>query len=297
MITQFQDWWLNLPQNTRSVTRHIWLAFANFNQHGTRQAAALAYYAIFSVFPLVLLLWAAVSSLLGPTVASEQISNGLELFLPRSTVDVLRENVSTSVQQSSSFTLIALAGLIWSALGFFTNITNALDLIFQVPASRSMWRQRFVAFVMILLLVVLIVASFVTSGVLQLISSLLGNNPNIWIMIGRIFLPMGLDMVIFALLFRYVPARLVHWDAVWPAAILGAGIWQITKSGFAWYLANVANYQFVYGTVTTAIILLLYAYITASIFLLSAEICAQLNEWHIAQHQSTTPHAAPPTVR
>jgi uncharacterized BrkB/YihY/UPF0761 family membrane protein len=91
-------------------------------------------------------------------------------------------------------------------------------------------------------------------------------------------------MMIFALLFRYVPARRVYWDAVWPAAIFGAIGWEIAKTGFSWFLNNVANYQFVYGAIAAGIILLFWAYLIASIFLLSAEICAQLNEWLLDQH-------------
>jgi membrane protein len=66
---------------------------------------------------------------------------------------------------------------------------------------------------------------------------------------------------------------------VWPAAIFGAIGWELAKIGFSWYLTNVANYQFIYGSIATAIVLLFWAYLLASLFLLSAEFCAQLNEW------------------
>ena len=92
-------------------------------------------------------------------------------------------------------------------------------------------------------------------------------------------------MVIFALLFRYVPAREVHWDAVWPAAIVGAVGWELAKSGFVWYTSSVANVQFIYGGIATAIVLLLWAYLIAAIFLFSAELCAQLNQWFIVRHE------------
>ncbi len=92
-------------------------------------------------------------------------------------------------------------------------------------------------------------------------------------------MPLGLDIVIFALLFRYVPSRYVAWDAVWAASLFGAIGWELARAGFAWYLANLANYQFVYGGIATVIVLLIWAYLTASIFIFSAELCARLNEW------------------
>jgi membrane protein len=276
-------WWAGRDEITRLLPQYLWQAVMNFMSSGAQKAAALAYYAIFSIFPLSLLLAVGINNLLGPTVAQQQMSSALSMFLPLKTAELLQTNVTQAIQQGSSFGLIALAGLTWSALGLFSNITSSLDAIFAVPARRSMWRQRLVALLMALILIILVTASFVTSGVLRLVSAALLERPNIWITIGTIFLPLGLDMVIFALLFRFVPARHVHWDAVWPAAIFGAVGWELAKAGFGWYLANVTNFQFIYGSIATAIVLLFWAYLIASIFLLSAEVCAQLNEWFLMQ--------------
>ena len=144
----------------------------------------------------------AISNIVSPALASEQIGNGLRLFLPTGMVSPLQNDVSAALEQAKSFGIFAVAGLAWSALGLFSNLTNSLDLIFHVPASRSLWRQRIVALLMTLILIILVIASFITSGVLNLIWAFLGSQPNVWISLGRIFLPMGLDMVIFALLFR-----------------------------------------------------------------------------------------------
>ena len=132
---------------------------------------------------------------------------------------------------------------------------------------------------MTLILIALVGASFVTSAAQRLLNALLLERPSVWITIGVYFLPFALNMVIFALLFRYVPARAVKWDAVWPAAIVGALGWELAKSSFGWYLNNVANYQFVYGSIATVIVLLFWAYLVAAIFLFSAELCARLNDW------------------
>ncbi len=283
---QVNNWWQSHPAMTRALPGYLRRAVANFISYGTRQAAALSYYAIFSIFPLTLLAAILVSRLVGPVVgpvvATEPIGLGIEPFLPPAAaplLQVFQENLSQAIEQGASFSLIAVVGLTWSGLGLFTNITTSLDFIFHVPSNRSLWRQRVTAAAMAVVLVVLITASFVTSAVLRFVSALLLERPSLWVNIGSIFLPLGLDMVIFALLFRYVPARRVHWDAVWPAAIFGAVGWELAKTAFGWYLLNVANYQFIYGTLSTGIVLLFWAYLIASIFLLSAELCAQLNEW------------------
>jgi membrane protein len=285
MIAFIKQWWQHQDYATRALPGYLGRALGNFSRTGTRHAAALAYYAIFSVFPLTLLLAVGISKLLGPAAAQTQVASALSIFLPGDTSAELQKNVAQALDQGASFTLVAIAGLIWSALGLFSNITSALDLIFAVPARRSLWRQRLTALVMTLMLVVLVTASFVTSGVFRLVTAVFLERPNVWITIGAVFLPLGLNIVIFVLLFRYVPSRHVHWDAVWPAAIFGGLGWELAKAGFQWYLANIANYQFIYGSIATAIVLLLWAYLIAAIFLVSAEVCAQLNDWFIMRHE------------
>jgi membrane protein len=285
MLTFIRQWWKNQDLATRELPHYLRQTVGNFNRFGARQAAALAYYAIFSVFPLALLLAIIISKILGPAAAQQQVSSALSIFLPGEASELLQTNVSQALEQGASFTLIAVAGLIWSALGLFSNITSSLDMIFNVPARRSLWRQRLVGLLMAVILIVLVTASFVTSGVLRLVSVVFLDRPNIWISISTIFLPLGLDMVIFALLFRYVPSRRVNWDAVWPAAIVGAIGWEVAKAAFEWYITTIASFQFIYGSIATAIVLLLWAYLIAAIFLFSAELCAQLNEWFIMQHE------------
>ncbi|MBI1279291.1 MAG: YihY family inner membrane protein [Anaerolineaceae bacterium] len=284
-IQRVNEWWLKQEEATRELPIYLRHAVTNFFGGGTRQAATLAYYAIFSIFPLTLLFAVLIGRILGPVTAQAQIANALGLFLPADTAGLLRQNISDALNQSESFTIIALAGLLWSALGLFSNITFSLDVVFAVNARRSLWRQRLVALAMTLILVVLVTASFVTSAVLRLISASLLGQQSSWLTIGTIFLPLGLNMVIFALLFRFVPAREVHWDAVWPAAIFGAVGWELAKSGFVWYTSTVANFQFIYGGIATAIVLLLWAYLIAAIFLFSAELCSQLNQWFIARQE------------
>jgi len=282
MRHQGRKWWDKQPTATQALPRYLFKAVKNFFNTGLRDAAALSYYAIFSIFPLILLIAVGVGGVVGPAIAQEQIVGGLRLFLPEATVHDIQAAVASALEQSRSFGLVALLALIWSATGLFSSITVSIDQIFQVPAARSLWRIRLLALGMGLALIVLVMASFVTSGVLRLLMAF-SLEVNVWVSIGTFFLPLGLDLVIFALLFRYVPARHVHWDSVWPAAMFGAVGWELAKSGFQWYITNLANYSLVYGGIATGIVLLFWAYLIASIFLFSAELCARLNEWHIEQ--------------
>ncbi len=277
-------WWGHRNPYMRTLPIYCWRAVRNFLHDGMRGSAALAFYFILSIFPLTLLLAVGIGQILGPAVAQEQIANGLSLFLPGETVNLLQANLSDALEQGRQFGLVAIAGLVWAATGLFTNVTWSLDVIFQVPSSRSLWRQRAIAAVIAIMLIFLVAASFLTAGILRLVHAAL---PNIWVTISSYFLPIGLNMVIFAMLFRYVPARHVYWDAVWPAAIFGALGWEVARWLFGLFLTNIANYQFVYGGIATVIVLQFWAYLIAAVFLFSAELCARLNEWFLSNTQVT----------
>lgn len=281
-LERWLPWWNRHPASTRVLWRYLWRTVENFSKSGARQAAALAYYTIFSVFPFILLLAVMLNAIVGPVVAEQQIVMGIASFLPNASPEFLRliqDNVAQALDQAQSFGIVALLGLAWSASGLFISLTTALDEIFHVPANRSLLRQRLTAVIMAVVLIVLIAISFLTSAVMRLLSTVLITQSSQWLSVGTFFLPFGLNTVIFALMFRYVPARRVDWDAIWPSAILGGAAWELLKTAFGSVLTNVSNYQFIYGTLSTGILLLFWAYLISSVFLLSAELCAQLNQW------------------
>ncbi len=277
-------WWLARSEATRAFPRVLRIAFGNFSRYSSRQSAALAFYALFSIFPLTLMVAAFIGGLLEPAAAQEQIANGLRFFLPddAATIGFVMDILDESLAQSRSFGVVAVVLIAWSSLSLFSNLTASLDEIFAVPNGRNIWKLRIQAVAISTVLVVLVVVSFVTAGVLRLLSVLLLDQPSPWLSIGINFLPFGLDVVIFCLLFRFVPARYVHWDAVLPAAMLGAVGWELAKRGFEIYLANLAGFQFIYGGIATVIVFLFWANLIAAIFLFSAELCARMNEWIIS---------------
>ena len=197
LLQPLLDWWATHNEPTRELPYVFLTAFRNFSRYSSRQSAALAFYSLFSVFPLTLLLAVLVGGLLEPAVAQEQIANGLSFFLPAGTVTYIQDVLGESLQQSSSFGFVAIVAILWSSLGLFSNITASLDEIFAVPEGRSIWGLRFLAVLMSMTLVILVIASFVTSGVLRLVSILLIDQQSLWVTIGIHFLPFGLDVVIF----------------------------------------------------------------------------------------------------
>jgi membrane protein len=275
----YERWWILANAMTDGLLRYLWQAVYRFSKHGPREAAALSYYAIFSLFPLLLLLIIIIGTLLGPAAAHNQINGVMRLFLPPDMANFLQDNIAEALDQRGSFGLIAGISLLWSSSGLFSNLSSALGRTFRETNPRRIWHQRMVGLGMMLALGMLLVASLATTLIFALLDLLIFSQATSWITTGALVIPFSLSVAIFAFLYRFIPRRRVRWDAIWVAAFLGGGGWEIAKYLFAWYLDNLASYNLVYGSVAAIIVLLLWAYLSLLIVLLGAEICVALDDW------------------
>ena len=90
-----------------------------------------------------------------------------------------------------------------------------------------------------------------------------------------LIIPFFFSFVLFALAFRFIPNAAVRWGDVWPGAAVAAVGFEAGKFIFGWYVQNLGNYNLVYGSLGTIIVLLLWSYISASILLFGAELSSQ----------------------
>jgi len=264
---------------TNDLVHYIWRAIYRFSKHGPRESAALAYYAIFSLFPLLLLLIVIIGTVLGPAAAHNQIDGVLRLFLPQSTASFLQDNIAEVLEQRSPLGIVAGITLLWSALGVFSSLSSALSRTFRDTNPRNTWQQRLFGVTMMAALATLLLASLATTVIFGLIDLLVFYRSASWVTMGALVIPLSLSVSIFAFLYRFVPRRRVRWDAIWAAAFLGGGAWELAKRAFAWYLDNLATYNLVYGSVAAIIVLIMWAYLSAIIIILGAEICVSLDDW------------------
>lgn len=155
----YQRWWILANAMTDGLLSHVWQAIVRFSKHGTREAAALSYYATFSLFPLLLLVIIVIGTALGPAAARNQIDSVLRLFLPVNTANFLQENIALALEQRGSFGLVAGVSLLWSSLGLFSSLSSALSRTFRDENPRNTWHQRLVGLTMMIALSVLLIAS------------------------------------------------------------------------------------------------------------------------------------------
>ncbi len=257
----------------------MFLAVWNFSKLGPREAAALSYYALFSLFPLLLLLVIGIGQIIGPATTGDQLQDFLGLFLPGATAIELSNTIQRFVEEGSSAGLVAGVSLAWSALSLFSNLESALSRTFRDKSQRPFLKRRAVGLVMIIGLGVLLVANIITSLLFSFLSFIFFNQSSIWLSITGVFVPFGFSVGIFAMMYRWIPRTRVGWDAIWPAALLGGVLWEGAKQIFGLYLDSVANFSLVYGSIATVIVFMLWAFLTCNIILLCAEFCVQLSDW------------------
>lgn len=275
----YQRWWILANAMTDGLLSHMWQAIVRFSKHGTREAAALSYYATFSLFPLLLLVIIVIGTALGPAAARNQIDSILRLFLPVNAANFLQENIALALEQRGSFGLVAGVSLLWSSLGLFSSLSSALSRTFRDENPRNTWHQRLVGLAMMIALSVLLIASLAATVMFVLLDFVFFYQRSSWISFGAFIIPLSLSVAIFAFLYRFIPRQRVRWDAIWVAAFIGGGLWELAKRLFTWYLDNLASYNLVYGSVATMIVLMFWIYLTGIIVLLGAEICVSIDDW------------------
>ena len=231
-------------------------------------AAAIAYFAIFSLFPLTLLSIAIASFSLDSLMDQHIIVHRLEFIVP-ALGQLLGENIDEIIRVRGPVTIVALVSLIWSASTIFYLLTGTLNNIWGNKRNRSYWKRRGLAILLILTFVgpVLFLGSFASSMIANLrawlpdqiipVSGILG-------FVAAVFL----DIALFMLLYIVLPHGASTWREILPGA-LGAGLlWELAKKAFLFFISTYLSVSnLVYGSVAAMIAFLAWACLSGQIFL------------------------------
>jgi membrane protein len=236
-------------------------------------ASSIGFFTLFSVFPLSLLVVALASNWLDPVLAETRIVAELEFIVPGLDA-LLGANLQNLVQARGPVTGVAALVLVWSASSAFNVITRAMDRIWgaDINHRRSVWRHRTLAVVTVLLItVLLLVATMVEGPVLTAVNSLL---PERLSSIGPYtdrFWAAFLNVVLFAILYRFMPHVRLRWRDVITGAILAGVLWQAAKQLFLMFIGTyLSTSNLVYGSVGAIIAFLTWTYISSVILLFGA---------------------------
>ena len=244
--------------------------------------AALAYYTVFSLAPLILVLLAIVGVVFrhDPAGAWNKITQQMSYFLDPSAVQVV-QNIAQKASEpgkSTIATIIGVALALFGAGGVFGQLQDALNTIWEVKAkpTQSIWgflRNRFVSFTMVagvcFLLLVSLTLETLLKGFSHYVQGVLPGGLLVAMTVYLIF-DFAVIVLLFAMIFKFLPDATVHWRDVWIGAVITAMLFGIGKWLLGLYLGSGAAGS-AYGSASSLITLLLWVYYSSQILLFGAE--------------------------
>jgi len=256
------------------VSRH---AIGGFFEHEALQyAGSMAYFAVLSVFQLLILGIVIASYLLGEGEARAFVIEQLQAGTPIDP-ETVEGVIDSAIASRGAMTIIGFAFLLWSSLGIFSALSSGIGRAFENAPPRPFLRDKLVGLLLVGLTGLLAIGSLViglVTGVLQqaasdLVADVPGGGTAVWLI--GLLAPMILIFFAFWIIYRVVPNRPVTWGEVLPGAVVAALLWTVLRFGFTWYATSVADYESAFGPLATGITLLVFLYFASVIVLLGAE--------------------------
>src|SRR5213078_2086776 len=244
--------------------------------------AALAYYTVFSLAPLILVLLAIAGVIFrdDPRGAWDRITQQMSYFLDQSAVQVV-QNIAQKASEpgkSTIATIIGVALALFGASGVFGQLQDALNTIWGVKAKPGggIWgflRSRFLSFAMVggicFLLLVSLTLESVLKGFSHWVQSVMPGGIIVALIVYWIF-DLAVVILLFAIIFKYLPDAEIQWQDVWIGAVLTAILFAIGKWALGLYLGS-GSAASAFGAASSLITLLLWVYYSAQILLFGAE--------------------------
>ena len=244
--------------------------------------AALAYYTVFSLAPLILVLLSVVGVIFrkDPAGAWDKITQQMSYFLDPSAVQVVQSIAQKASQpgKSTIATIIGVALALFGASGVFGQLQDALNTIWKVKAkpTQGVWgflRNRFLSFGMVagvcFLLLVSLTLESLLKGFSHYVQSVLPGGIVVAMSVYLIF-DFAVIVFLFAMIFKFLPDATIQWRDVWIGAVMTAILFGIGKWLLGLYLGSGAAGS-AYGPASSLITLLLWVYYSSQILLFGAE--------------------------
>jgi membrane protein len=244
--------------------------------------AALAYYTVFSLAPLILVLLAIIGWIFqnDPAGAWKKVTEQMSYFLDKSAVDVV-QNIAQQAAQPTKGLLATMIGILlalFGASGVFGQLQDALNTIWGVKAKPGagilgFLRLRFLSFAMVggvcFLLLVSLTLQSVLRGFSHYVQAVLPGGIVIAMAVYWIF-DLAVVILLFAIIFKFLPDAKIQWRDVWIGAIMTAILFAIGKWALGLYLGS-GSAASAYGAASSLITLLLWVYYSSQILLFGAE--------------------------
>jgi membrane protein len=244
-------------------------------------AAALSYYTLFSLAPLLIIAIAVAGLAFGREAAQDQIVETLQGLIGQDSAQAIQGMIQASNNKPTTgiiSSIIGLIALLFGAGGVVGQLQSSLNKLWEVTPKpgQGVWgfvRQRFLSFAMVLAIGFLLLVSLVVTAVLSsftgMLSSFLGEATLI-AHAADLLVSFGFTTLLFALIYKFVPDIRIQWRDVWVGAALTSVLFTLGKYLIGLYIGT-SGVTSVFGAAGSLITVLVWVYYSALIFFLGAE--------------------------
>jgi membrane protein len=263
-------------------------ALAFGRDDGAIMSRSIAYYALFSFFPLLLILISVSTTVLTASQVQEVILDFVEQYLPAAG-RLVQANIQQLLDSRNAIGVLALVGLLWSASGVFSALYRSVNRAWGNTPADLFWTEKLFALAVVLVVGLLLVATILYGTAVSVVRGwqleVFGWQPFADPGTGRLvgwlsaLIPALGSVAVFTTLYRAIPRTKVRWRDVWFGGLVAGLAWVASSQLLTWYISSFARYSLIYGSVGAIIAFLLWSYVSAMILLLGAEFTAQYTLW------------------
>jgi membrane protein len=271
------------------------------DDYAPSMGAALSYYTLFSIAPLLLIVISVAGWFFGDAAVRGEVVSALQDQMGEEGAKAV-EGLLASVSEPKEgliATVVGLFVLIIGATSVFGELQNDLDRIWRAPAreiSKGWWRllrSRLLSFGMILVIAFLLMVSLVLDAVLQSLGRMWGTGP--WQAFAQLLntiVSLGLATTVFAMIYKLMPRARIAWHDVWVGAAVTAVLFAIGKFLIGLYIGRSAVASS-FGAAGSLVVVMVWVYYSTQIFLLGAEFTWVYAHMYGSRRGQPRPGAAP----
>jgi membrane protein len=251
-----------------------------YDSEGLTHAASIAYYALLSLFPFLLLTLSILGSLTADPSDRDAVVQFVFRYFPRQ-FDFMTGQLDAFRGQTLRLGIGGLLALMWASLGVFTAISSAVNHAWGVQRRRSFLMHRLISFLMMMSAGAIFVLALALASVARIaptnwVWGVLERNPwFVWLtQVTADYGATALLICCVALLFYFIPNTEMRFRYVWPGAIITGFLWRGALASFSWYASDMAKWNLIHGSIAAVVIFLLWIYVSAVILLYGVEVTA-----------------------
>ena len=249
----------------------------------SHSAGAIAFYTLFSMFPLFLFLTIALSYVFGPGTAEEEdkLVDAIAGIIPVSH-SFIGDTIHSVTGARDEIAVVSFVGIVWASTAMFGAIRKGVNAAWGIREARPFLKERLIDFGLVFAAGVLLTLLLFSAAVFEIMRDITGRvapeadlfSGLVWNLVPKLITPV-LIFLAFLAMYRYLPNAKVRTRDVWPWALAGALAFNAVSLAFVWYVSSFAYYNVLYGSIGAVLALLTWVYLSATIVLFGALVCSR----------------------